>query len=156
MIAEPTIAQRNDLDKIEAVEDFILQNVPQEDCPLQHHFAPGIYMREILMRKGLVVIGHEHNTEHLNVVHTGSATVIMDGVMHHIVAPAIFKSMPHVRKILYIHEDMLWSTIHPTEETNIDKLTETLVTKSLSYLKYAEDMKVLQDAALAAAIKGDN
>jgi len=123
------------LSKIESVESQMLQ-LPQVDVPLTHMFAPGVYAREVVMPSDSFVIGHQHKTEHFNIILTGRATVMMDGVVYEINAPAIIKSNENVRKILYIHEEMRWITIHPTKETNIDKLEEMLVVKSESYLEH--------------------
>src|SRR5690242_10473496 len=64
---------------IERLEAQLLSE-PQLPAPVTHHFAPGVYMREIFMPAGAFVIGHEHRTEHLNVILTGRASVMMDGV----------------------------------------------------------------------------
>ena len=129
--------------KIEAVEKILL-DIPQVDCPVTHHFAPSVYMREIFMPAGTFVIGQEHKTKHFNTVLKGRAKVMMDGVMHDIVAPSVFVSEPGVRKILYILEDMVWVTTHSTEETNVEKLTELLVKPSGSYLDHVKNVEEFQ------------
>lgn len=52
-----------------------------------------------------------------------------DGTTTELVAPIIFTSKPG-RKVGYIVEDMVWLNIYPTNETDIDKLEETFLTKS--------------------------
>lgn len=56
----------------------------------------------------------------------------------------MFVSDAGVRKVLYIEEDMLWSTVHPTEERDLDKLENLLITKSPSYTKHFEDLEKLK------------
>lgn len=131
---------------IEAREAELL-HMPQVAVPLTHHFAPGVYLREVCMPAGSLIIGHEHRTAHLNTVLTGRATVMMDGVVKEIVAPCTFLSAPGVRKVLFIHEEMRWQTIHPTDETDLNKLEDLLIVKSASYLQHHEDMKQLQKLA---------
>lgn len=131
-------------DKIERIEAELL-NVPQVDMPLTHRFAPGVYLREIFMPAGTFVIGHQHNTEHFNLVIAGRASVMIEGKVHQIVAPCIFKSGMEVRKVLFIHEDMRWLTVHPTDETNLDRLEEILITKSPSFLLHEGEMKALRE-----------
>ena len=99
----------------------------EEDCPVTHGFAPGVYLREIFMPAGTYVIGKEHNTEHFNTILKGSAYVMIDDNVEFMVAPMSFVSHAGCRKVLYIVEDMIWQTIHPTEETNIEVLENTLV-----------------------------
>lgn len=130
-------------EEIEAYEAELLK-LPQVEVPLTHRFAPGVYMREVCMPAGSLIIGHEHRTEHLNIIFTGRATVMMDGEVQEIVGPCTLTSAPGVRKVLYIHEEMRWATIHPTEETDLNKLEELLIVKSASYTQHHADMKRLQ------------
>ncbi len=129
-------------DQIESLEKELL-NLPQVECPLKHNFAPGVYMREITMPAGSFVIGHEHLTEHFNVVLTGKARVMIDGVIEDLVAPCYFISKPNVRKVLYIVEEMKFATIHPTNETSVEVLENTLIRKSNSFIKYEEAKALL-------------
>lgn len=128
---------------IERVEAELLK-LPQVEIPLTHRFAPGVYMREVMMPAGTFVIGHCHKTRHLNIISQGRATVMMDGDVHEIVAPCVLTSEVNVRKVLYIHEDMIWATIHPTHETDLDKLEAELITKSPSYMRHLEDLQELK------------
>lgn len=130
-------------DQIESLEKELL-NLPQVECPLKHNFAPGVYMREITMPAGSFIIGHEHLTEHFNVVLTGKARVMIDGVIEDIVAPCYFISKPNVRKVLFILEEMKFATIHPTDETRVEVLESTLVRKSNSFIKFEEAKALLE------------
>lgn len=140
--------------RIEAAEARLLE-CPQVDMPLTHRFAPGVYFREIFMPAGTLVIGHEHKTEHFNVILSGSALVSMDGQVQRIVAPTVLVSKPGVRKMLLIQEDMRWATIHPTSETNLDALETELIVKSASWLNHQHHLADAQrlHAALAATQK---
>jgi len=133
-------------DQIENLERELL-SLPQVECPLKHNFAPGVYMREITMPAGSLIIGHEHLTEHFNVILTGKARVMIDGVIEDLVAPCYFISKPNVRKVLYIVEEMKFATIHPTEETSVDVLEQTLIRKSNSFIKH-EEAKALLESTL--------
>ena len=97
------------------------------DCPVKHGFSNGVYLREIFMPQGSYVIGKEHTTQHFNIILKGSAYVMMNDDIHFITAPTTFVSEPGTRKVLYVIEDMIWQTVHPTKETDVDVLEETLV-----------------------------
>lgn len=102
--------------------------MPQVDCPVEHQFAPGVYLRTIFMPADTIVIGKVHKTEHFNIVSQGSAVLVhMDGTRETLSAPCSFVSRPNVHKVLYILEDMIWSTIHPTHETDLDVLEAELI-----------------------------
>lgn len=119
---------------MERAEGIMLE-MPQVECPVIHHFAPGVYMREMRVPAGTIVIGHEHKTEHLNVVMSGRAVVMIDGVRHDVRAPYAVTSKPGTRKIALVLEDMVWATVHATTETDPEKLEAALITKSQTWLE---------------------
>lgn len=107
------------------------------ECPLHHAFAPGVYLRTIKMPAGAVIVGAEHRTEHFNIVHRGRAEVMIDGIIEEIVAPCVFVSKPGIRKVLYIKEDMEWSTVHATDLTDPEEI-ERLITVKTDTIKNRE------------------
>lgn len=111
----------------------------QVECPLVHHFSPGIYCREIFMPAGTFVVGHKHKTQHLNIILTGSAAVLMDGKVHYIKAPAVLESKPGVQKVLLIEEDMRWITVHTNESDSRD-----IVSIEESLIELDDEMKALK------------
>lgn len=116
-------------EKTEAAEAKML-DFPQVECAVSHHFGAGIYIREVRIPAGTFSIGHHQNLEHMN--HMVKGRVIMlneDGTTSELVAPKTFTAKPG-RKIGYIVEDMVWRNIYPTNETDIDTLEETYLTKS--------------------------
>lgn len=138
-----SVASDLNLSKIEGIEGLLLKQ-PQVDTPVNHAFAPGVYLRQITMPKGSFIIGHEHKTEHFNVVLSGHASVYMDGMIQEIKAPAIIKSNKGTRKLLFIHDTMIWATIHPTDETNLDNLEEALIVKSETFKNHEKELASFQ------------
>lgn len=98
----------------------------QVPCPLKHHFAPGVYIREIFMPAGTIVIGKIHRTEHFNIIHRGKAYLIdEDGSVE--LGPSTFVSKAGVQKTLYIEEDTVWSTVHLTDLRDLEALEAQLI-----------------------------
>lgn len=105
-----------------------LRTLDQVECPVKHFFAPGVYLREIFMPAGTVVIGRIHRTEHFNIIEQGVCSIVHDdGQREMLRAPLTFVSKAGVQKILYIHEDTRWKTVHVTDETDPDRLDELLI-----------------------------
>lgn len=130
---------------LEEFEGEMLKEPGATECrfPLFHHFAPNIYVREIHMPAGAKILGAVHTTEHLNVILRGRASVIIDAKVHEIVAGMTFVSGAGVRKMLNIHEDMVWQTIHanPSNERDIVTLESGLCRMTETYLRHFEGMK---------------
>lgn len=118
------------------------------ECPTSNHFAPGVYVREIFMPAGTFVIGHKHKTSHLNIVLTGRARVLMDGVVRELKAPFTFRSGEGVRKVLFILEDCTWQTVHPTEETDLETITEAIIDRAASASLNDSQIKLLLEEKL--------
>lgn len=121
-------------DMLEVLEEKMLvdTSLSKPICPLKHTFSDGVYIREITMPTGAVILGHKHNTRHMNIISKG-ACILVDietGELTDIIAPYTFESDVGVRKLLYIIEECVWTTIHATDETDIDILESTLVTPS--------------------------
>ena len=126
-----------------------LGTMPQAECPLKHFFAPGVYIREIFMAAGLVVIGKIHKTEHFNIIQKGKVSIISEDETKVLEGPCTFISKAGVQKVLYIHEDTVWSTIHLTEERDLDRLEAALIEPDDSYPKierHLERLAILQAA----------
>jgi len=123
-------------DKIAALVEGLGQE-PQVECPLKHYFLPGVYVREIFMPAGAVVIGKIHKTEHFNTIQKGVVSLFgADGSREILHGPVTFVSKPGVQKVLYIHEDTVWSTIHLTQERELDKLEAELIEPHSSYPQF--------------------
>lgn len=87
----------------------------------------GVYARTIAMPKGAIIVGKKHKTRHLNIIVQGSARVWIEGEVRIIEAPYIFESKENCRKVLYIEEDMLWTTIHVTDETDTNIIEKQII-----------------------------
>ena len=114
---------RERIDKLEA-EMFKQEQVA---IATTHHFAKGIYAREILIKAGTLLTGKIHKTEHLNIVSKGSITVWTEDGMKRVDAPFTMVSRPGTKRVGYAHEDTVWTTIHATDETDLEKLEAELI-----------------------------
>ena len=97
------------------------------DMTVVHHFAPGVYARELHIPAGTLLTGKMHKTTHLNVVSAGDITVWTEEGMKRISAPFTFVSYPGTKRIGLAHTDTVWTTIHVTNETDLDKIEAEVI-----------------------------
>jgi len=118
---------------------------PQIECPVTHSFAPGVYLREIFMPAETVVIGHEHKTEHFNVLLKGKCRVIMGDEVHELEAPCTFVSGAGIQKLVNVLEDCIWQTIHanPDDMQDIEILEDRYVNKVEASLTSEQERQLL-------------
>ena len=106
------------------------------NVPIQHFFMDGVYVREMTMFKGTVVIGAIHKTLHMCFLLEGSLTVADENGVKDYIAPCKIIATPGVKRVLYANEDSVWYNTHknPSNTEDVSKLEEDLV--ALSYEEY--------------------
>lgn len=109
-----------------------------------HHFAPGLYAREMRVPAGTVVTGKIHKHINLNIMSAGRMTLWGDdGQLIEVQAPYTVVSPPGVRRVAYAHTDVVWTTIHATEDTDLTLIErEFVVSSHAEYLAYCETLKL--------------
>lgn len=131
-------------DKIVALEAVMLR-MPQVEIKTTHHFAPGIYMREIFIPKGTTLTGKIHKTEHLNILSQGDLSVMTEDGIKRFKASNIIKSNPGIKRVGFAHEDSVWITVHPnvTDERDVPAIEAALVVDTFDqFLAFSEKPKI--------------
>ena len=121
-------------DAIFALEDAMLQ-MPQVDLPVLHHFAPGLYARELFIPQGVTLTGYIHKTEHISILLSG--TLIMtdgDGGAVELTGPRIEIAKPGTKRVAFATSDVRFLTVHATTETDIKTLEAELVTNDMTLI----------------------
>ena len=112
--------------------ESLFKELPQLEIEVRHHFAKGVYGREMIMPKHSVVVGKIHKYENMNVLSQGEVTVIsVDGVMR-LKAPAHIVASPGVKRILFAHTDVVWTNFHGTHERDLEKIEAEFIAKDYS------------------------
>jgi hypothetical protein len=107
---------------------------PQIECEEKHHFGPNIYIKEVTMPAGALIIGKHHRMEHLCNMVSGRMFILQeDGSKKELVAPMTFMAKPG-RKVAYIVETVVFQNIYSTSETDIEKLENMCVDNSIPLL----------------------
>lgn len=107
-----------------------LAEMPQQEMPLNHVFAPGQYARSIFIPAGTLATTRIHLHGHVFVLSLGSVST-WEGCKkgwQFMGSPHIGTTSPGTRRIVYAHQDTIWTTMHlnPRDETDPDKLVDDL------------------------------
>lgn len=124
-----------------------LTRFPQEELPVNHEFLDGVYMRTVFMKAGLIVVGKIHKQEHVAIISQGDAWVMTEDGLIRVTAPYTIKSKPGARRALYILEDMVWTTVHRSDETDLEKLEEQLIAKDFNdplLVEFEQKLRAIQ------------
>lgn len=131
--------------KVERLEAELLALGAQAECPVENIFPPGVYVRKMLIPKGVTLTGAEHKTRHANIVARGRIAVETDEGLKEFSAGDVFISPPGTKRAGVALEETVWVTVHPNpgDETDLKTLVEALTTA-----KYEDLLEVR--AALSA------
>ena len=146
---QPTEAVRA---KVEKLEESML-NLPQIHCPIRHHFAPGVYAREITIPKDTVLIGVVHKRDNLVVLSAGKLRLVTEDGFAEITAPHTMLCKAGSKNAAVALEDAVWTNFFATDETDPDKLVELLTYSKADELLGGANNKQL---AAQAALKGEH
>ena len=134
-------------DRADVLERQMLENllngdtnsVPGTELPVIHHCGAGIYIRELHMPAGMVVVGHRHTEDGMNVMLTGKMALINEsGELEYLEAPQTFESKAGVRKAAYIMEEVIWQNVFATKETDVATLEDQLIEKSEAFKAFEQ------------------
>ena len=139
MNIEPELTMR---EKVIAIEK-LMKEKPQVEIPTKHYFSKGVYAREIFIPKGTILTGHIHKYENLNIISKGKIEVLVDDHLEIIEAPFTIVSPPGTKRIARALEDTVWTTIHGTEERNLDLIEEMFICKTdEEYLAFEKQLQL--------------
>ena len=113
-----------------------------DDCVVKHIFAPGCYAREMTIPKGTLIIGKIHKHAHLNIISKGCVRVATEFGPSFFEAPYTFVSEVGTKRAVYALEDTVWTTIHITEETDLDKIEDYVIAKDYAALEGASALQI--------------
>jgi len=107
----------------------------------KHTFADGIYVRQMTIEEGEVIVGAIHKHLHIWLLLSGNITVLTDGRLEEHNAPCTVLSEPGVKRVIYGNEESIFINVHknPTNTKNIRELEKQIV--ALNYEEYEEYIK---------------
>jgi len=118
--------------KIERLEKAMMEMGEKLEIETNHHFSKDVYAREMRLNKDTLLVGKIHKHKNLNILSSGEALVAsVDGIKQ-VKAPYTFVSDPGAKRVIYALTDLVWTTIHGTSETDVDKIEELFIAKNYS------------------------
>lgn len=101
-----------------------------DEIPITHKFADGVYIRQMDMKKGQIVVGAVHKHLHAWFLMTGRVLINNNGEKIEHIAPCYTISKPGARRVIYAVEDSIFVNVHknPTNTKDIKELEKQIVT----------------------------
>tara|TARA_R110002167_G_scaffold6249_7_gene28544 strand:- start:2718 stop:3218 length:501 start_codon:yes stop_codon:yes gene_type:complete len=116
-------------------EDVLPEGKTDFSDQLIHHFAPNLYAREMHIPQGQVIVGKIHKHAHVNNISVGKIAVSTEfGEVEVYEAPHQWVSQPGTKRAVLAVEDTIWTTYHPTKETDLSLIEEQVIAKDFEEL----------------------
>jgi hypothetical protein len=122
---------------IDMLEAALLERFPKIDCPLNHTFGDGLYVREIFMPAGSKVTSKIHKRRHPYFVMKGRVRVWIDGIGWQMIeAPHFGWTEPGTRRVLDVIEGTFWITVHdnPTDTQDLWEIEQRIIEPHTNHL----------------------
>jgi hypothetical protein len=86
------------------------------------------------MPKGALLTSKIHKVTHPYFVLKGEVSVLTEKGIQRIKAPYSGITPAGTKRILYIHEETVWTTVHVTKEKDLEKIEEEVIANSFDDL----------------------
>ena len=117
-------------EKIKASPNSVSGALADKVNPVKHSYGDNLYIREIFMPKGELIVSKIHNKRHPYFLMKGDVTVFGEEGAIRIQAPYHAMTEVGTKRILFIHEDSVWITVHGTKKKNLNKIEDEIIAKT--------------------------
>lgn len=108
--------------------DREISAMPPSEAPVVCRFTPGLMSRQIFMAAGSAHRSKIHLTEHQFIVSQGSCFVSENGGPRFLLnAPYHGLTKPGTWRSLFIINDCVWTTFHPTTKTTVEEVEADII-----------------------------
>jgi len=115
-------------------QDLNSEITGQTEGAVTHNFADGQYIRQIVMPKGLLVTTKIHAKNHPFFIMKGEASIYSNNGVERIKAPFHGITEAGTKRVLYIHEECTFITVHRTDCLSIDDVVNEITVDDFSKL----------------------
>jgi hypothetical protein len=103
---------------------------------LKHIFTPGLYTRQIFMPAGSLVMSRIHMWEHPFIISQGRVSVYDGAEIVTLTAPHQGITQAGTKRLLFVHEDTIWTTFHVTNKETLEEIDENGVVTCDTFEEY--------------------
>ncbi len=122
-------------------EDSLVVKGNSDTFPLTHSFSDGVYIREMSMLEGGIVIGKIHNRSHTWFLMKGKLKIANEDGVATYSAPTYVNARSGAKRVIIALEDSVFVNVHPNPDniTNIDELERILTCETYTQYKQLKE-----------------
>jgi len=131
------LAELGTMPEILRIEQELLQ-MPQVELPIEHYQIDGVYVRSMFIPAGTILTGKIHNFESIAILAKGRIR-ITNGTESYIISEGhIMVDKPGVKRLGYAETDVIFITVHRTDNIEIEAIEKELV--SATFEEYQQQL----------------
>ena len=131
------LATLGNIPEILQIEAQILQ-MPQVELPIEHYQIKGVYARSMFIPAGTLLTGKIHNFESIAILAKGTIR-ITNGTESYVISEGhIMVDQPGVKRLGYAETDVVFITVHRTDNIEIEAIEDELV--SATFEEYEQQL----------------
>ena len=119
---------------------------------LEHTFVDGNYIRQITMEAGFVLTSQIHKVKHPYFVMQGDVSVLTEKEIVRIKAPYWGITEPGTKRLLYVHDETIWITVHSTNSTDLEEIEEEVIAKNFDDFENFKRIKLEEGEKLCPGL----
>tara|TARA_R110000868_G_scaffold143298_1_gene361344 strand:- start:4152 stop:4487 length:336 start_codon:yes stop_codon:yes gene_type:complete len=96
---------------------------------ISHHFAGGVYAKELVIPAGFWLKSHRHVYDHISVLASGTVRLTIRGETHEMVGPRTIIVPAWADHEIEAVTTAVWLCIHATSAADPDTVDETLIAR---------------------------
>lgn len=118
--------------------EAMMKKFPQVQIPVEDFFTPGIYVRQIILPKGIFCTGSIYKQEHIHIVLSGDMTVATKNGIMRVRGPHTFIAPPGLKRAGYTHEETVWAAVFRTDKLDPAEIMDDMTVEEF----YKEGVQV--------------
>ena len=121
--------------EVDESESCLGHNMLNAVMPVEHKFTEKQYIREFRAPAEHVIVSKIHNTNHPIFLLEGDVTIVEKGVTKRVKAPYYSITEVGTKRIVYVHEDCFFVTVHPADSTTVSDVENEILADSWGDVK---------------------
>lgn len=102
--------------------------------PLEHSFADGLYIRRLTVPAKTLTVTKIHAVNHAFFLQQGTISVLTEDGIKKYTAPFQGITKAGTKRIIYHHDEVIFTTVHSTKETDINKIEVEVIAEDFGDL----------------------
>ena len=144
----------NFIKKLESLQNIIIESdneqiygdgknlVNNEEFPITNNFTDGLYMRQMKMKAGTIVISAIHHTNHFWFLLSGKVVVENKNEIVEHIAPCWSYSLKGTKRLIKCVEDCVWINViaNPTDTRDMKEIEDNFFSITLEEYNKKENI----------------